>query len=206
MKTKEKILQTALQLFNERGLAKVTLRVIAGEMGISQGNLNYHFKHRKDIIEALYKELVKKMDQGMGQLVSGLDMTFLFQSNILLFEQLYEYRFLMLDFVQVMREYSSIRTHYQQLQAIRTQQFMYLVKAMQEKGWLREELYDKEYERLYRRMNIGGDFWISFAEIAEGQLTHNRLRDYSILLAEHVFPYLTPEGQRLFLEAKTSLS
>ena len=52
--TKEIIINTALKLFNTEGLSKVTLRTIANKMGISQGNLNYHFKKRDDIIEALY--------------------------------------------------------------------------------------------------------------------------------------------------------
>jgi hypothetical protein len=36
-KTKEKILDTALRLFNQEGLANIKLRRIATEMGISQG-------------------------------------------------------------------------------------------------------------------------------------------------------------------------
>jgi AcrR family transcriptional regulator len=65
--TKSKILATALKLFNELGLAKVTLRNIAKKMGISQGNLCYHFKKREDILEALYHQLVTLMDEVVHQ-------------------------------------------------------------------------------------------------------------------------------------------
>ena len=62
MKTRDKILQTALNLFNQHGVPNVTLRRIAAEMFISQGNLNYHFKHREDIIEALYFQLLETFE------------------------------------------------------------------------------------------------------------------------------------------------
>ncbi len=60
--TKQKILIKSLELFNYNGISKTSLRTIADEVGISVGNLQYHFKKREDIIEALYFQLVKKMD------------------------------------------------------------------------------------------------------------------------------------------------
>ena len=63
--TKDRILDTSLELFNSLGLSKVTLRTIANKMGISQGNLNYHFKKREEIIETLYFQLVQNIDNSM---------------------------------------------------------------------------------------------------------------------------------------------
>ena len=60
--TKLKIIKQALLLFNNNGTANVSLRAIAKETGISIGNLQYHFKKREDIIEALYFQLVDKID------------------------------------------------------------------------------------------------------------------------------------------------
>ena len=205
MKTKQRILQTALQLFNEQGLAKVSLRTIASSMGISQGNLNYHFKKRADIIEGLYMELVDKMNVSMERLLKKpMEMEVLFHNNYLTFLQLYEYRFLMLDFVQVMRAQEEIRKHYQQLQQGRMQQFAVFVNLFQQMDWIRKEEFEEEYARLYRRMNIMGDFWISYAEIAEGRVEEKQIREYSVLLAENLYPYLTVSGKAAFEEALTS--
>lgn len=60
--TKQKILIKSLELFNSKGVSKTSLRTIADEVEISVGNLQYHFKKREDIIEALYFQLVEKMD------------------------------------------------------------------------------------------------------------------------------------------------
>lgn len=55
--TKERILNTARRLFNERGYARVSMRAIAEELDISPGNLTYHFPQKADIVTALMNEL-----------------------------------------------------------------------------------------------------------------------------------------------------
>ena len=97
--TKEAILSAALELFNLDGLSKVTLRTIANKMGISQGNLNYHFKKRDDIIETLYFQLVSRIDETMLKKQSkmvGLQSLLSLSSPIM--ESFYDYRFFLLDF------------------------------------------------------------------------------------------------------------
>ena len=58
-KKKKLILEAARTLFNERGYSQVTIRMIALELNMSSGNLNYHFKKREDIFETLYFEICR---------------------------------------------------------------------------------------------------------------------------------------------------
>lgn len=50
---RNKILETAIQLFNKNGYASVTMRDIAGALNISPGNLTYYFKKKEDIINSI---------------------------------------------------------------------------------------------------------------------------------------------------------
>ena len=53
MKTKDKIIATAIKLFNQHGTKAISTNHIAKEMDISPGNLYYHFRNKNDIIRSI---------------------------------------------------------------------------------------------------------------------------------------------------------
>jgi len=57
MKTRDKIINIAIQLFNERGTKAITTNHIATAAGISPGNLYYHFRNKEDIIRAIFEQM-----------------------------------------------------------------------------------------------------------------------------------------------------
>lgn len=61
--TPERILSTALRLFNQSGVDRVPVYKIAAEIGISPGNLTYHFPRKQDIIYQLIDNLEAEASQ-----------------------------------------------------------------------------------------------------------------------------------------------
>jgi len=57
MKTRDKIIDIAVTLFNERGTGAVSTNHIAAAAGISPGNLYYHFRNKEDIIRAVFEQM-----------------------------------------------------------------------------------------------------------------------------------------------------
>ncbi|WP_300652272.1 TetR/AcrR family transcriptional regulator [Pseudomonas sp.] len=53
MKTRDRILECALMLFNQQGEPNVSVLEIANELGISPGNLYYHFHGKEPLILGL---------------------------------------------------------------------------------------------------------------------------------------------------------
>lgn len=53
MRTKDRIVETARVLFNEQGYGAVSTAALASACGIAEGNLWYHFKTRRDLLDAL---------------------------------------------------------------------------------------------------------------------------------------------------------
>lgn len=67
MKTRDRILLAGLLLYNDRGVANVSNGHIADEMEISPGNLHYHFKNKRQLIE----ELVKNFETEISLLLNA---------------------------------------------------------------------------------------------------------------------------------------
>jgi len=200
MKTKNKILLTALSLFNKRGVKDVTLRQIALEIGISQGNLNYHYKTKADLIAELYYQLVDEMNSEMEKIVQDQAiLPFLYKSSLISMQTLYNYRFILQDLYKVLETNDKLKIHYVKLQDLRKQQYLALFDQMIQHKLIREKAFEGEYERLYERMNILGDNWINAAflfNIPEDALVSY----YHQLLFEVIFPYLTEEGRKQYFK------
>ncbi len=93
MKTAQKILLTALTLFNEHGENTVTSVDIALELDISPGNLYYHFKGKDSIVSALMKMHEQQMHKVLNR--DKLD--------TLHPEEIMYYLFLLVDSIHVFR-------------------------------------------------------------------------------------------------------
>ena len=100
--TRERILETSLALFNERGEPNVTTNHIADELGISPGNLYYHYRNKDDIVEQLFARYEARMDQALlvpeGRLPNLEDV---WMQLHLVFECMWTFRFLYRDLVDI---------------------------------------------------------------------------------------------------------
>lgn len=68
--TRERILDVALELFNEQGYDKTSLREIADRLGVTKAALYYHFERKEDILlelhlrlHALGADILDRLDQ-----------------------------------------------------------------------------------------------------------------------------------------------
>jgi AcrR family transcriptional regulator len=204
MTTKEKILNTALECFNRDGTDAVTVRSIAVELGMSHGNLCYHFPTTDDIIKALYFQLVEEMNAQIAPNTQNskntewvkIDIKFLAKMTRASFEGLYKYRFLLLDFVHIMRRMPEIRTHYQALTKMRHFQFQFLISALEKNRYVKPQKIDNQYDTWIQSAILFGDFWLSNAEIIYEGAEENKVETYWRMFMRMSAPYLTAEGLR----------
>jgi len=57
-KTREAILDAAVQVFSVRGVSRTTLANIAKEAGVTRGAIYWHFKNKEDLLSALWEQLL----------------------------------------------------------------------------------------------------------------------------------------------------
>lgn len=69
MKTKDKILKSAFELFLERGLTDVSIDDVMSEVGVTKGAFYYHFKSKEVLlIEVINKYLFTYLDEKINAL------------------------------------------------------------------------------------------------------------------------------------------
>ncbi len=191
--TKNKILKGSLDLFNNNGITSTSLRMIAGKLEISLGNLNYHFNKRDDIILYLYSEFSDVMDKKVLSIITKEEVS-IEEANIFikdLMSSFFDYRFFFLDFSYIMRVYPSIRKNYKNMLETREQQFPLLFKYLIQSEILVEEMYPDQYVLFYKRLQIISDFWIPYSEINDKKKREEVLNGYLKIVLSEIYPYFS---------------
>jgi AcrR family transcriptional regulator len=60
LRTRQVIIETAIELLRSNGAAGFSVDQVADAMGISRGNLNYHYPRRDDVIRAMAEALLER--------------------------------------------------------------------------------------------------------------------------------------------------
>ena len=63
MKTRDRIIHSATELFNDQGERNITTNHIAAHLGISPGNLYYHFRNKEDIIHSIFDQYARHLSE-----------------------------------------------------------------------------------------------------------------------------------------------
>jgi AcrR family transcriptional regulator len=204
MKTRDRILETSLLLFNEEGEHNVTTVDIANEMDISPGNLYYHFKGKESILDALFT----RFDSEFGSLLreSGearLDLKDYWFFIYVVFEEIHKYRFLFVDLGDIMLRYKDIEKRFRRLVGQIRSAITLVLENLAEQAALK--LDKDQLAALGDTITMVMLYWFSHQRLsnpnlAAAQLIHSGV--YRIMCL--VGPYVS-EGQREFVEAVEAL-
>ena len=195
--TKEKILNTAKILFNQLGYSQVTIRMIALELKMSSGNLNYHFKKREDILEALYFEMVAVFDERVEQLENQQVSLEMIKSDIKTsMKRMVSYQFFWTDLYNLLMLDNKINKHFQKAYEDRKQGSRLLFKMMIKENLLKEPAFKNEYEFLIERMINFSNTWLYTSSLYQQQeINDNYIDNQATILLSMLFPYLTEFGK-----------
>ena len=114
-RTAERILDVTLELFNRFGEPNVSTTLISAELNISTGNLYYHYPAKDLLVDRLFD----RYEQSLGSLlkaagdVRDVEDAWLFFH--MLFELIWQYRFLYRDLNDLLSKNRRLETHFQQV-------------------------------------------------------------------------------------------
>ncbi|MGE0802367.1 MAG: TetR/AcrR family transcriptional regulator [Lautropia sp.] len=167
-RTRERILALSLRLFNEIGEPNVTTSAIADEMGISPGNLYYHFRNKDDIVNALFEDFEREIDRlfeaASSQRATVEDAWFLLH---LMFETIWKHRFFYRDLNDLLSRNRRLENYFQRLLTRKTAAARQLCVALANRGELAATAF--EIETLATNMAVVTTYWLSFEYVSHAR-------------------------------------
>ena len=203
-RTRERILELSLKLFNGFGEPNVTTTIIAGEMNISPGNLYYHFDNKDEIVNAIFADFEKQMDALLGAPLKRLEGggginvedTWLFLH--LVFELIWKYRFIYRDLTDLLSRNRIIETHFKRILDDSAKVALALAAGLRRAGELNAS--DAQIKTLATNMVLIATYWLNFEyvrnprkEIDSAAMSRGVLQMMSM-----VAPYLKGDARALF--------
>jgi AcrR family transcriptional regulator len=199
-RTRERILEPSLSLFNRDGAPQVTTADIADEMGISPGNLYYHFGNKDEIVFELYArheaDVLPLYGNRDGR---ALDVDDLWLWLHLLFESMWKFRFLYRDLDQLTSQNAKLGSRFGALFRTGAVTVIQLCHGLAQAGAMRAS--EREIESLAQNVMLVAAYWSSYDRVrrsaADGATENDAGRAAYQVLALFA-PYFDGEARAYF--------
>ncbi|MEO8058065.1 MAG: TetR/AcrR family transcriptional regulator [Burkholderiales bacterium] len=196
-RTAERILEVTLELFNRFGEPNVSTTLISAELGISPGNLYYHYPAKDELINSLFDRYERSLTELLRAAdgVENVEDAWLFFH--MLFELIWQYRFLYRDLNDLLSKNRRLETHFQFVLKNKGKAVQSVLDGLSRGSTMKIEL--RDVEPVATSMVVVLTYWLSYEyvrdprralepESASAALMRGAFHVLSLLL-----PYLRPE-------------
>ena len=189
--TKEKILAAALKLFNETNTQAATTNHIAAALGMSPGNLHYHFKNRESIIYALYEQMLSKTV--LNQSNFPITIRAVHEHQVYLAHVYWEYRFFNRELLFLLSRDPQLKQRYITENRAHQQRIRTILEQLTVHGYFTITL-ENVYEQLTETILLSNQFWHSHLETLGIEVDESQLAGGFRHIEGAMRPYLTPKA------------
>ena len=199
--TRQRILDTSLAMFNGQGEPNVTTNHIADELEISPGNLYYHFRNKDDIIEHLFQRYEERMDSALvapeGRLPNLED---IWLQLHLVFECIWEYRFLYRDLVDILSRNRQLRIRFARILKRASANATAVMRGLVQAGVMRASA--TEIECTATNILVIATFWLNYASVRGDKDEQQAIRQGIVQVMMLLSPILR-DAERVHLNTLT---
>jgi AcrR family transcriptional regulator len=191
-RTAERILEVTLELFNRFGEPNVSTTLISAELGISPGNLYYHYPAKDELINSLFERYERALNE-LLQAADGVrnveDAWFFLHSQ---FEIIWQYRFLYRDLNDLLSKNRLLETRFQGVLKNKTRAVRALLSGMSHSGAV--DIDSREVEPTANCMVVVLTYWLSFEYVRDPRRALEPENAEVALMrgAQHVLTLLAP--------------
>ena len=164
-RTAERILEVTLDLFNRFGEPNVSTTLISAELGISPGNLYYHYPAKDELINSLFDRFEKALNELLRAAdgVRNVEDAWLFFH--MLFELIWQYRFLYRDLNDLLSNNRRLETHFQFVLKNKTKAVQSVLDGLSRGNAVRID--GRDVEPVATAMVVLLTYWLSFEYVRD---------------------------------------
>ena len=195
--TAVRILDASRRIFNQRGYAATTQAEIAAVVGISQGNLTYHFPTKRDLVTRLRDEARERIRARRASLRTGAVADDYVEHLLFAMSLTRDYRFLLRDRAQFGDDRDAVDPKPEM--AADFEELRELLRRMEKDGLFRRDL-QVDLGVLTRSLWIVSRYWLDYLRESEG-LARVSWADQERGIQHHfavLLPCLTASARREF--------
>jgi len=199
--TPSAIVAQSITLFNTKGFFNVSVKDIAQNMGISPGNLTYHFKKKEHLLSAIQKEMFEMVDGIIipkGQYITLKHFEEVFNQ---FFQVQQKYRFYFSDIQYLMAEYPDAINDYKRITTKRFKDARELVDYYIATNRIVEENEWVNYNDMIHNLWTISTFWTLSRTLIDAKENKQMSYDSPIeALWSILLPFLTEKGYAEYKE------
>jgi AcrR family transcriptional regulator len=198
-RTRERILETSLRLFNDFGEPNVTTTVISDEMEISPGNLYYHFRSKDEIVNTLFAAFEREIEGVLAApSARGANAEDVWLFLHLLFEAIWRYRFLYRDLNDLLSRNRLLEVHFKRLLERKVEVATALCEGLVAAGEMKAA--PKDIPALATNMVVVATYWLSYDYVRNPrhQQPETTLAGGAYQVVALAAPFLAPRARALF--------
>ena len=164
-RTAERILEVTLDLFNRFGEPNVSTTLISAEMGISPGNLYYHYPAKDELINSLFAAFERALNDLLQAAdgVRNVEDAWLFFH--MLFELIWQYRFLYRDLNDLLSKNRRLETHFQFVLKNKSRAVAQVLDGLARSNTMRIDR--REAEPVASSMVVVLTYWLSYEYVRD---------------------------------------
>lgn len=195
--TDHRILEHARRAFNERGVAAVGIREIARDLGLSPGNVSYHFPTKEALVTALVRQGHAANNAAVNRPVPLRDFRAVDAAIRAIMQRDRDNQWLQRDYVGLMTAMPALRVLHEELQGPREARVDTIVAHLVEAGLMDHEKVDRWGAELRRQIFTQVFFWLPSALLsAPTRDPGASLNAYARAVMALFLPYCTLSGRR----------
>ena len=191
-RTAERILEVTLALFNRFGEPNVSTTLISAELGISPGNLYYHYPAKEELINSLFNRFENALSELLNASDSVRDVEDAWFFIHSLFELIWQYRFLYRDLNDLLSKNRRLEMHFQSIIKNKSSAVKSLLDGMSRSGAM--QIDSREMDPTATSMVVVVTYWLSFEYVRDPRRALEPENAQAALMrgAQHVLNLLAP--------------